>query len=116
MLARTRWCVCPIYAISPSLRRGRPDRGKRTSRDGVEINARGRWQQQWALILDDGEFVLERLGCAEGIQSQKLLDAISDSTRSRTGAHGAITLVCLEWTGESEPVLVVDWAVIRNVA
>jgi len=60
--------------------------------------------------IDDGEFVLERLGYAEAIQSQKLLDAIS------TGAHGAITLACLEWTGESEPVLVVDWAVIRNVA
>jgi len=39
-----------------------------------------------------------------------LLDAIS------TGAHGAIALACLEWTGESEPVLVVDWAVIRNAA
>ena len=42
--------------------------------------------------------------------------ARSCSTRSRSGAHGAITLACLEWTGESEPVLVVDWAVIRNVA
>jgi hypothetical protein len=36
-------------------------------------------------------------------------------------AHGAITLACLErpmrpHNGRREPVLVVDWAVIRNVA
>ena len=33
--------------------------------------------------IDDGEFVLERPGYAQAIQSRKLLDAIS------TGAHGA---------------------------
>ena len=60
--------------------------------------------------IDDGEFGLERRGYAEAIQSQKLLDAIS------TGPHGAIALAYLEWAGESEQVIVVDWAVIRNAA
>ena len=60
--------------------------------------------------VDDGEFALERRGYAEAIQSQKLLDAIS------TGPHGAIALAYVEWAGESEQMIVVDWAVIRNAA
>ena len=58
--------------------------------------------------IDDGEFALERRGYAEAIQSQKLLDAIS------TGPHGAIALSYVEWAGEGEQMIVVDWAVIRN--
>src|SRR5208337_4526911 len=60
--------------------------------------------------IDDGEFALERRGYAEAIQSQKLLDAIS------TGPHGAIALSYVEWAGEGEQMIVVDWAVIRNAA
>jgi Protein of unknown function (DUF1194) len=60
--------------------------------------------------IDDGEFALERRGYAEAIQSQKLLDAIS------TGPHGAIALAYVEWAGESEQMIVVDWAVIGNAA
>src|SRR5271166_3709837 len=60
--------------------------------------------------IDDGEFALERRGYAEAIQSQKLLNAIS------TGPHGAIALAYVEWAGESEQMIVVDWAVIRNAA
>ena len=37
-----------------------------------------------------------------------MLDAIS------TGSHGAIALAYVEWAGESEQKIVVDWAVIRN--
>ncbi len=58
--------------------------------------------------IDDGEFVLERHGYADAIQSQKLLDAIS------TGPHRAIALAYVEWAGDSEQRLVVDWATIRN--
>jgi hypothetical protein len=58
--------------------------------------------------IDDGEFVLERQGYADAIQSQKLLDAIS------SGPHGAIALAYVEWAGDSEQKLVVDWAIIRN--
>jgi Protein of unknown function (DUF1194) len=60
--------------------------------------------------IDDGEFALERRGYAEAIQSQKLLDAIS------TGHHGAIALAYVEWAGESEQMIVVDWAIIRKAA
>ena len=58
--------------------------------------------------IDDGEFVLERQGYTDAIQSQKLLDAIS------TGPHGAIALAYVEWAGDSEQKLVVDWRIIRN--
>ncbi len=58
--------------------------------------------------IDDGEFVLERQGYADAIQSQRLLDAIS------TGPHGAIALAYVEWAGDSEQKLVVDWTTIRN--
>jgi len=60
--------------------------------------------------IDDGEFALERRGYAEAIQSQKLLDAIS------TGPHGAIALAYVEWAGESEQMIVVDWAIIGKAA
>ncbi len=60
--------------------------------------------------IDDGEFALERRGYAEAIQSQKLLDAIA------TGPHGAIALSYVEWAGESEQMVVIDWTVIRNSA
>ena len=60
--------------------------------------------------IDDGEFALERRGYADAIQSQQLLDAIS------TGPHGAIALAYVEWAGEGEEKVVVDWAVIRNDA
>ena len=58
--------------------------------------------------IDDGEFALERRGYAEAIQSRKLMDAIS------TGPSGAIALAYVEWAGESEQKIVVDWTVIHN--
>src|SRR5579863_6972895 len=60
--------------------------------------------------IDDEEFALERRGYADAIQSQQLIDAIS------TGPHGAIALSYVEWAGEGEEKVVVDWAVIRNDA
>ncbi len=60
--------------------------------------------------IDDGEFALQRRGYAEAIQSKRLLDAIS------TGPHGAIALAYVEWAGEGEQKIVVDWAVVRNAA
>ena len=58
--------------------------------------------------IDDGEFVLERRGYADAIQSSKLMDVIS------TGRNGAIALAYVEWAGESEQKVVVDWTVIRK--
>ena len=60
--------------------------------------------------IDDDEFALERRGYADAIQSQQLLDAVS------TGPHGAIALAYVEWAGDGEDKVVVDWAVIRNQA
>jgi hypothetical protein len=60
--------------------------------------------------IDDEEFALQRRGYADAIQGQQLIDAIS------TGPHGAIALSFVEWAGDGEERLVVDWAVIRNQA
>ncbi len=60
--------------------------------------------------IDDGEFALERRGYAEAIESRRLMDTVS------TGPHGAIALSYVEWAGEGEQKVVVDWAVIRNDA
>jgi uncharacterized protein DUF1194 len=57
--------------------------------------------------IDDEEFALQRRGYADAIQSQQLIDAIS------TGPNGAIALAYVEWAGEGEERVVVDWAVIR---
>jgi Protein of unknown function (DUF1194) len=58
--------------------------------------------------IDDEEFALERRGYGNAIESQQLLDAIS------TGPHGAIALSYVEWAGDGEERVVVDWALIRN--
>ena len=60
--------------------------------------------------IDDDEFALQRRGYADAIQNQQLINAIS------TGPHGAIALAYVEWAGDGEERLVVDWAVIRNQA
>ena len=51
---------------------------------------------------------MQRRGYADAIQGQQLIDAIS------TGPHGAIALAYVEWAGDGEERVVVDWAVIRN--
>ena len=60
--------------------------------------------------IDDGEFALQRRGYADAIENPKLMDAIS------TGPHGAIALAYVEWAGDSEQKLVIDWTVIHNVS
>jgi Protein of unknown function (DUF1194) len=60
--------------------------------------------------IDDEEFALQRQGYADVIQGQQIIDAIS------TGPHEAIALAYVEWAGDGEERLVVDWAVIRDQA
>ena len=74
----------------------------------VEVDAAVVLAADVSRSIDDGEFALERRGYAEAIQSQKLLEAIA------TGPHGAIALAYVEWAGESERMIVVDWAIIRK--
>ena len=58
--------------------------------------------------IDDEEFDLQRRGYAAAIVSDKLMEAI------RSGPHGAIALAYVEWAGEGEQAIVVDWTVVRN--
>ena len=51
---------------------------------------------------------LQRHGYAAAIVSDKLIEAI------RSGPHGAIALAYVEWAGEGEQTIVVDWTVLRN--
>jgi hypothetical protein len=60
--------------------------------------------------INDEEFDLQRRGYAAAIVSDKLMEAI------RSGPHGAIALAYVEWAGEGEQTIVVDWTVVRNPA
>jgi len=58
--------------------------------------------------INDEEFTLQRRGYAAAIVSDKLIETI------RSGPHGAIALAYVEWAGEGEQTIVVDWRVVRN--
>jgi hypothetical protein len=60
--------------------------------------------------INDEEFDLQRRGYAAAIVSDKLMEAI------RSGPHGAIALAYVEWAGEGEQTIVVDWTVLRAPA
>lgn len=60
--------------------------------------------------INDREFNLQRQGYAAAIASQQVLDAI------HAGSHGAIALGFLEWAGEGEQKVVVDWSIVRDKA
>ena len=57
--------------------------------------------------IDDGEFDLQRRGYAAAIVSDKLMEAI------HAGPHGAIALAYVEWAGDGEQKVVVDWTIVR---
>jgi len=57
--------------------------------------------------INDEEFDLQRRGYAAAIISDKLMEAI------HAGPHGAIALAYVEWAGDGEQTIVVDWAVLR---
>ena len=58
--------------------------------------------------IDDDEFTLQRRGYAAAIVSDKLMEAI------HAGPHGAVALAYVEWAGQGEQAIVVDWMVLRN--
>jgi hypothetical protein len=60
--------------------------------------------------IDDDEFALQRKGYAAAIASDKLMEAV------RLGARGAIALCYVEWAGEAEQKVVVDWTILRSDA
>jgi hypothetical protein len=60
--------------------------------------------------INDDEFALQRRGYGAAIVSPKLIEAI------RSGPHGAIVLCYVEWAGEGEQTIVVDWKIVRGAA
>ena len=95
------------FAVVLALFGGEVPRGEGGERAGRR-GRRGRAGRDVSRSIDDEEFALERRGYGDAIQSPQLLDAIS------TGPHGAIALAYVEWAGDGEERVVVDWAVIRN--
>ena len=99
------FCIAAVFALAaPQARRAD------AAEAPVAVDAAIVLAADVSRSIDDGEFALERRGYADAIQSQQLIDAIS------TGPHGAIALAYVEWAGEGEEKVVVDWAVIRNDA
>src|SRR3954451_7126304 len=58
--------------------------------------------------IDDAEFVLQRKGYAAALTDPRVLNAI----HGRPG--GSIGICFIEWSGEGEQQVVVDWMVIRD--
>ena len=102
---RLALCVAIVFALAAPDARRADAAGAPVAVDAAIVLA-----ADVSRSIDDGEFALERRGYADAIQSQQLIDAIS------TGPHGAIALSYVEWAGEGEEKVVVDWAVIRNDA
>jgi hypothetical protein len=58
--------------------------------------------------INPDEFHLQRQGYAAALTSPDVLRAI------HAGVHGAIAVSFVEWAGEDEQAVVVDWTVIRD--
>ena len=99
------FCIAAVFALSP------PQARRADAADApVAVDAAIVLAADVSRSIDDEEFALERRGYADAIQSQQLIDAIS------TGPRGAVAFAYVEWAGDGEEKVVVDWAVIRNQA
>lgn len=58
--------------------------------------------------VDDDEFKLQRQGYATALADPRVLRAIAG------GAHGAIAICFIEWSGPEEQQVVVEWTVVRD--
>jgi hypothetical protein len=60
--------------------------------------------------ITSDEFQLQRQGYAGAIASPEVVKAI------QAGTHGAIALTFLEWSGDNEQQIVVDWQIVHDPA
>src|SRR5437868_5579234 len=58
--------------------------------------------------IDDGEFELQRKGYAAALTDPRVLTAIQGR------ANRALSICFVEWSGEEEQQVVVDWTEIRD--
>lgn len=61
-----------------------------------------------SLSVGDVEFLLQRHGYAAALQTADVLKAI------RAGRHGAIAVCFVEFAGETQQKVVVDWTIIKD--
>ena len=60
--------------------------------------------------VDDVEYALQRFGYANAFRSPRVIRAI------RNGAHGAIAVTFVEWTGPELHITIADWTLIKDAA
>ncbi|MCC6890273.1 MAG: DUF1194 domain-containing protein [Hyphomicrobiales bacterium] len=60
--------------------------------------------------VDHAKFMLQREGYAAAVSNPQVLDAI------RSGPHGRIALIFLEWSGVAAQKVVIDWTTIDGPA
>src|SRR5271167_5038850 len=58
--------------------------------------------------IDDGEFELQRKGYAAALTDPRVLTAI------HARANGSVGVCIIEWSGEEDQQVVVDWTEIRD--
>jgi hypothetical protein len=58
--------------------------------------------------IDDEEFALQRRGYADAVLDKEFIDGVA------AGPRGAIALTYVEWAGDGEQSVLVDWALVRN--
>ncbi len=60
--------------------------------------------------VDELEYALQRFGYANAFRNPRIIRAI------RNGAHGAIAVTFVEWTGPELHITIADWALIKDAA
>src|ERR1043165_7773664 len=60
--------------------------------------------------VDTRKFELQRQGYAAALSNPRVIDAI------KSGAHGRIAICLLEWSGATSQKLVIDWAIVSDLA
>src|ERR1043165_9202432 len=60
--------------------------------------------------VDTRKFELQRQGYAAALSNPRVIDAI------KSGAHGRIAICFLEWSGATSQKLVIDWAIVSDLA
>jgi len=60
--------------------------------------------------VNQARFELQRQGYAAAFRDKRVIDAIT------AGAHGAIAVAMVQWTGPTLHVIVVDWTLVHDAA
>jgi hypothetical protein len=101
-----RWRACmAVFAVALALSSSLP-----ATPSGEAVDVAVVLAADVSRSINDDEFALQRKGYAAAITNPRLLKAV------RAGVRGAIAISFVEWAGEGDQKLVVDWTIIRDEA